>query len=69
MSHSAEKAIEVVEAFALEGSFDGPAERISPRRAAWLVDGAIVIASAYGPVQASSSERSSRRSPDARPRP
>jgi hypothetical protein len=66
MSDSAEKAILVVEAFTLVDSVDGPAERISPRRAAWLVDGAIVIASAYGPVQASSSERSSRRSPDAR---
>jgi hypothetical protein len=69
MSHAAERAIEVVEAFELVDTVDGPAERISPRRAAWLVDGAVVIASAYGPVQTSSSERSSRRSPDARPRP
>jgi LPS O-antigen subunit length determinant protein (WzzB/FepE family) len=60
--------IEVIEAFALADEPDGPARPISPRRAAWIVDGAVVIASAYGPV-ASCGELLVRRSHDARPQP
>jgi hypothetical protein len=48
---------------------DGPAERISVRRAAWLVDGAIVLAAARGPFGPPISDRPERRSSDARPRP
>ena len=61
--------IEVVEAFALSDAPDGPAERVSPHRAAWIVDGAVIIASAYGPVPTSHLDLPARRSPDARPRP
>ena len=61
--------IEVVEAFALSDAEAGPAERVSPHRAAWIVDGAVVIASAYGPCPPPYLDLPSRRSPDVHPRP
>jgi hypothetical protein len=61
--------IEVVEAFALSDGQEGPAEPLSPRRAAWIVDGAVIIASAYGPCPVPYLDLPTRRSTDARPHP
>ncbi len=66
--HEHSRPIEVIDAIELDER-DGPAVLISPRRAAWIVDAAVLLAVASGPHAACGGDVPVRRSPDARAQP